>query len=212
MASPRHLLSLVIALTTIPAGARTYCCTDEHGRRVCGDILPEQCQKRSYNEYNSQGVLSKQYPGPLTPEQRAQLDAELARKKVADHDAAEQTRRDRALLASYSSVADIDAKRTRTITTAQANLHNAEERLSNAQERQQRLQRAAERYGSKPMPEVLRTNLRISEAELSSAQTAVADHKKEIVESQKQFDEDRRRYLELTHKPQEDTPATPAVR
>jgi hypothetical protein len=211
MASPRHLLPLVIALTAIPAGARTYCCTDEHGRRVCGDILPEQCQKRAYNEYNSQGVLAKQYPGPLTPEQRAQLEAEQARKKVAEHDAAEQARRDRALLASYSSVADIDAKRTRTITTAQANLHNAEDRLNNAQERQQRLARSAERYRDKPMPEVLRTNIRIAEAELAAAQTALTDRKKDIVESQKQFDEDRRRYLELTKK-HEEPPATPVVR
>ncbi len=211
MALPRYLLPLVIALAAVPAGARTYCCNDEHGRRVCGDILPEQCQKRSYNEYNSQGVLSKQYPGPLTPEQRAQLEAENARKKAAEHDAAEQARRDRALLASYSSVADINAKRTRTITTAQANLHNAEERLSTAQERQQRLARAAERYGDKPMPEVLRTNIRIAEAELKAAQAALTERKKDIVESQKQFDEDRRRYIELTTK-HEEPPATPVVR
>lgn len=211
MASPKHLLPLLVTLVAIPAGARTYCCNDEHGRRVCGDILPEQCQKRSYNEYNSQGVLSKQYPGPLTPEQRAQLEAEKARKVAAEHDAAEQARRDRALLASYSSVADIDAKRTRTITTAQGNLHNAEERLSNAQERQQRLARAAERYGDKPMPEVLKTNIRIAEAELAAAKTALADRQKDIVESQKQFDEDRLRYIELTKKSHE-PPTTPVVR
>lgn len=215
MALPRHLLPLLIALTALPVGARTYCCDDDRGRRVCGDILPAQCQMRAYNEYNSQGVLAKHYPGPLTPEQRAQLEAEKARRIAAEHQAAEQERRDRALLASYSSVGDIDTKRARTLLSEQANVRNAEERVSNAKERQERLQRSAERYRDTPMPEVLRTNIRVNEAELVAAKASLAEHQREILATEKQFDEDRRRYLELTHRSrgQSTAPAipTPAI-
>lgn len=200
MASSKHLLPLIITLAAIPAGARTYCCNDDHGRRVCGDILPAQCQMRAYNEYNSQGVLSKQYPGPLTPEQRAQLEAEKARKIAAEHEAAEQERRDHALLASYSSVADIDAKRTRTLFSERSNLRNTEERVKNAEERLKRLKGNAERYRDKPMPDVLKTNLRISEAELLAAKAALVERQRDIVETEKQFEEDRRRYVELVAK------------
>ena len=211
MASHKLLLSLLLCFLALPAGAKTYCCSDEHGRRICGDILPEQCQSRAYSEFNSQGVLSRQYPGPLTPEQRARLKAEKEQKEMAEHKAAEQARRDHALLASYSSVADIDDKRNRTMVHEQANLRNAEERLGNAEARRQRLQKSAERYADKPMPEVLQTNLRISQTELTAARAAVEEAKRNLADADKRFTEDRKRFIELTAKhPAGDAVAPPA--
>lgn len=192
------LASLVVVAG--PAAARTYCCTDSHGQLICGDILPPQCMTRSYRELNSQGVIAKEFPGPLTPEQRAELKAEQERRKAAEREASEQAKRDHALLASYTSVADIDEKRKRTLLTERANLRNAEERLANAQERQQRFAKAAERYKDKPMPEVLQNNIRISETELQAAQRSVAEHKEQLQTAEKQFEDDRRRFMELTAK------------
>lgn len=206
-------LLLALALSALPASARTFCCTDEHGRRVCGDILPAQCQTRAYNEFNAQGVVKKKYEAPLTPEQRAQRDAELARKKAEEHAAAEQARLDRAMLASYTSVADIDAKRARTVAGAQADIKTAQERLEAAQARREKLLKSAERYGGdKPMPETLKANLRDSEAELVARQATLAEKKKELVLIEERFDHDRHRFLELTgkHPGAEAAPAAPA--
>jgi hypothetical protein len=202
MVSLRALLPIAIALTAIPASARIYCCTDGNGRRVCGDILPVQCQTRAYNEFNAQGVVKQKYEAPLTPEQRVQRDAELAQKKAAEHAAAEQARRDRAMLTSYNSVADIDAKRSRTIFAAQADISAAGERLEAAQVRLEKLRKSVERYDTekKPVPESLRSNLRDSEIDLAVRQKALEAKKQELITIQEHFDHDRQRFLELTAK------------
>lgn len=213
MGSLRAFLPLVLALAAFPAAARIYCCTDGSGRRVCGDILPVQCQTRAYNEFNAQGVVKKKYEAPLTPEQRVQRDADLAKKKAAEHAAAEQTRRDKAMLASYNSVADIDAKRARTVSGAQADIKTAEERLEAAQVRVEKLRKSTDRYASenKPVPESLRANLRDSEADLTLRQQALESQKKELVTIQQHFDHDRQRFLELTAKDHGTPPAPPAA-
>ncbi|MBU1236431.1 MAG: hypothetical protein KJ634_10515 [Gammaproteobacteria bacterium] len=213
MASYRYLLPLALVLVTVSAEARIYCCNDDHGRRVCGDILPAECQKRAYDELNSQGVLKQKHTAPLTAEQRAQRDAELARKKLAEHEAAEQALRDHALLASYTSVADIDAKRERTLVGAHAEIKNAEERLDTARARYDMLSNSAARYNNsgKPIPDALKDNLRDSEANLVARQAALKEKQEELAAIKAHFDHDRHRFLELTGKLRaETTPAAPA--
>lgn len=217
MASLKALLPLALALSAIPASARIYCCTDGNGRRVCGDILPAQCQTRAYNEFNTQGVVKKKYDAPLTPEQRVQRDADLAKKKAADNAAAEQARRDKAMLASYNSAADIDAKRARTVAGAQADIKTAEERLEAVQQRLEKLRKGAERYAAdgKPAPDAIKANLRDSEADLAVRQKVLEAKQQELVTIQEHFDHDRKRFLELTGKHNGTTqpappPATPA--
>jgi hypothetical protein len=212
MASYRYLLPLALALAATTGQARIYCCNDDHGRRVCGDILPAQCQKRAYDELNSQGVLKQTHSAPLTAEQRAQRDAELARKKLAEREAAEQAQRDRALLSSYTSVTDIDAKRERTLVGAHADIKNAEERLDAAQTRYERLLNSAARYSNngKPMPETLKNNLSDSKDDLAARQAALKEKQEELAAIKAHFDHDRRRFLELTGKLRAETaPASP---
>lgn len=209
MASPRIALTLVLALAAAPAAARIYCCTDSNGRRVCGDILPTQCQTRAYNEMNAQGVVKKRVDAPLTPEQRAQRDAEEARRKAEQKAAAEQFRRDQAMLASYTSVADIDAKRTRTVSAAQADIKALQERLESAQARLDKLRKSANRFteGNKPIPDGLAANLKESEADVVARRLTIEDKQRELERTQRHFDEDRERFIELTAKKREAPPA-----
>lgn len=212
MGSLKHLLTLALAISALPASARIYCCTDDNGRRVCGDILPAQCQVRAYNELNPMGVVKKKYDAPLSPEQRAQRDAELARKRAEEKAAAEQARRDKAMMASYTSVEDIDAKRVRTVASAKAEIKAAEERIEAAQVRLDKLRKNAERYESqkKPIPETLKANLRDSEADLVTRNLTLDEKKKELVTIEEHFDHDRRRFIELTSKHPETGAAAPA--
>jgi hypothetical protein len=193
---PLFAIAVMIAATSVQA--KTYCCTDDHGRRVCGDILPEQCQKRSYSELNAQGVLRKQYEAPLSPEQRAQRDAETARKKAEEKQAAEDMRRDRVLVASYSTIADLDAKRARVLIGANANLKAAKERLEAAEAQRQKLTERAAAIRDRPVPPILKAKIGDNEAELVASQAELAAKKKELIDIQASFDEDRRRYLRLT--------------
>lgn len=202
MGSSRAFLALSLALFAVPAAARIYCCNDDRGRRICGDILPAQCQTRAYNEFNTQGVLKKTYEAPLTPEQRVQREAELARKKAEEHEAAELARRDKAMMASYSSVADVDAKHNRTVAAARAEIKAAEEGLEGAYARQSKLQKSTERYNSekKPIPDALKANLRDSQTDIQARQTSLEAKRKELVKIENDYERDRRRYIELSGK------------
>ncbi len=197
----RHRHSLLLAALagfTLPVCAVTFCCNDDSGRRLCGDILPAQCAKRVHQEYNSLGVMIRQHDAPLTAEQRAQQRAELLRKKEAERLAAEEDRRNRALLASYPSVADIDAKRERNIEEAGKGLHELQLRMAAAQQRKEELAREAEFFQKRPMPADLKTGIRDNTAELAGLQADVAIKKKEIAEIQARFDEEKKRYLSLS--------------
>ena len=80
-------LGLAIALTPaallLPAPAQAqaviYCCNDAEGRKQCGDFLPKACQKRAYEERDGKGYIIKKVDAPLTAEQQAKRDAELAK-------------------------------------------------------------------------------------------------------------------------------------
>jgi hypothetical protein len=210
MVSSKALLACAFLAAALSANARTYCCKDDGGHRVCGDVLPAQCLSRAYQEFNSQGVLSKEYEGPLTPEQRAQRQAETARKKAEQRKVADQDRRDRALLASYTSVKDIEAKRDRMVADLRAGLRLSEERYGDALARLRQLQEQAEKSRQKPIPESARIRIQRSEAEVATQQSAVESKKQDITEIQERFEQEKQRYLALTQKQQEDQAVKPA--
>jgi hypothetical protein len=205
-----HLLILLVSVgAAYPAAAKTFCCNDDSGHRLCGDILPAQCAKRAYQEYNSMGVIYRLHEAPLTAEQRAQRELELARKKAAQREADEEDRRDRALQASYPSVRDLDAKRERTLLEANNSLAVAQKSLDAALARKGELVREAEFYTKRPMPGELKANIRDNAAELNNLQATVDDKKKEIAAIQTRFDDEKKRYLNLGNKLPQPSAATP---
>jgi hypothetical protein len=196
----RTLLAVAILVLSLPAMAKSYCCKDQSGHLVCGDILPAQCLSRGYQEYNAQGVVSKEVEAPLTPEQRAQKQAEEARQKEERRKAADQERQDRALLASYTTVKDIETKRDRTLADLQGNLHRAQDRYNDSLAELQRLQQRAQALGKKPISEGLKLNLSRADTEVSINRAAVEANKQEIAAAQERFEQQRQRFLALTRK------------
>jgi hypothetical protein len=198
MAWPSALLAMIAAGLALPSFARTYCCNDDAGRRVCGDQVPSQCLKRGYQEYNAQGVIYKQHDAPLTAEQRAQRDAEIASKKELERLAADQARRDRALLASYSSAKDIDLKRDRALAEAKAGLTQVQARIEAALVRKRKLDAEAEFFQKKPMPESLKAHIRDNQSELAAHRAALDDKEKDFAALRLRFEEEKQRYLRLS--------------
>jgi hypothetical protein len=209
MVLPKLLLPALICAAAMPTQATSYCCNDESGRKVCGDILPAQCFNRPYQEFGAQGNLKKQYEGLLTPEQRAQRQAEAARKKEQERRLADEDRRDRALLASYTNVRDIEFKRDRMVADLLAGVHLSEERLAEAVARQQKLAGQLQAMGDKPVPESLRFQQRKSDGEVAAQKAAIESKKQDIADVQKRFEEDKQRYLMLTQKRSEEAATHP---
>lgn len=210
------LLFAATALLALDAAAQTriFCCDDARGRKVCGDFLPAACQGRAYEERDTRGFVSRKVEAPLTAEQQARRDAEMARKDEEKKKADEERRRTLALLSTYSSEKDIDHARDRSLAEIEKNMKESEKRLGEANKKKQKLDADREFYKGKPLPEQVKAQVRDNDKEIAAQKAAVAARAKEMDEVRARFAEEKRRYLELTgKKPSEavaPAPATPA--
>jgi hypothetical protein len=193
------LLTFAALVPDAHAARRTYCCDDKTGRRICGDTLPEQCEGRAYRLTDEKGVV-KHVEAPLTAEQKAQRDADAARKKEEEKQAAEQRRKDMALLNSYTNEKDIDAIRDRAIAEVEKIIKQAQDKIDVAQKRKLTLDKEAEFYLKKPMPDALKSQIRENEAELQGQKKIIDDKRQEIETLKLKFEDEKRRYRELTDK------------
>jgi hypothetical protein len=192
------------------AQVRIYCCDDTNGRKVCGDFLPDACQGRAHEERDNRGFVVKQVEAPLTEEQQARREAELARKEDAKKKAAEERRRSLALLSTYSNEKDINSARDRALAEVEKNMKQSQARLDEANKKKLKLDSEKEFYKGKAMPDSLKAQVRENEKEITAQKSAVSAKGKEMEDIRSRFGEERKRYLELTGKKVDVAPAADA--
>jgi len=208
------LLFASSAMLALGAAAQTriYCCDDAKGRKVCGDFLPPECQGRAYEERDNRGFVSKTVDAPLTAEQQARRDAELAKKEEQKKKAAEERRRTLALLSTYSSEKDINSARDRSLAELSKSMKQSQQRLEDANKKKKKLEADKEFYKGKAVPEQVKAAIRDNEKEIQAQQAAVDVKLKEMEDVRARFAEEKKRYLELTgKKPLEVVPAPAAA-
>lgn len=202
MVSAKHsfvAVALVLGLgLALPAAARITCC-EVDGKRTCGDPAPPQCVTRAKTVF-SQGGVAKEVEAPLTAEQIAARDAEAARKKEEEKKAAEQARKDRALLDSYTNEKEIDAARDRSIADIEKNAEQAQNRLESAQAKQKKLDQEKEFYQKRPMPAQLKRQIEENEREIATQQQALTQKDADIAATRERYASDKQRYLQLSGK------------
>ena len=209
----RLISALLLACTTLlPLGAaaqtRIFCCDDAAGRKVCGDFLPAACQGRAYEERDNRGFVSKTVEAPLTAEQQARRDAEVARKEADARKAAEERRRTLALLSTYSSDKNIDSVRDRNLAEIDKSIVEAQRRLEEARKKKQKLDSDKEFYKGKPLPDSVKSQVLENDKEIQAHLTTIAEKTKEKEDVRLRLADEKKRYLELTgKKPGETAPA-----
>ena len=198
----RHALFLALWVA-LPVGAQTpsrgsvFCCVD-NGHQVCGDVLPMQCFGKSYREMSPQGTVRRIVEAPLTPEQLARRDAEERARRTELARQRAELRRNQSLLETYSSVADIEARRDRAVEGVDQDLKRAEARHTQLQKKRESLSREAEFYQKRPMPIPLAAALRESDSELAAQASVIEAKKREIDAIRSRYEQDRLRYIKLT--------------
>lgn len=197
--SPSLLMFALMVSVTLPAHAgKTYCCNDDRGRRLCSDIVPSECYGRAYNEVGPNGSILKRVEAPLTTQEKEQRAAEVARKKEQELAAKEEKRRNAALLNAYASEKDIDFMLQRALADLAAGTKEVQAKYDEAVKRKQKLDSELEFYKKKPVPQSLKDQIKSSEAEIKTQQIALEARKTEEDKVKLKFEEDRKRYLELT--------------
>ena len=194
------ILATIVALAAAPASAqqRLYKCKDGKGKTYYTQTPPAECLGKEMDELSKQGTVVKKREAALTPEQIATREAEEKRKKEEEERAKEEKRKNQALLNTYSSEKDIEDGRQRALRQAAEATKEIEKRIEEAQKRAQKLAAEKEFYVKKPMPKKLQDDMKNNEIDLKGQQDAMAAKKKELGDINAKYDEDKRRYLELT--------------
>ena len=203
MASATPLKRLLPALLSFLAGplgaaANLYCCVDEGGKQICADRLPQACASRAYRVLGESGRTVRVVEAPPTAEQRAQRAAEETQKKEKEVAQAEQRRQDQALLNTYGSEREIDAMRARAIEEVQRSIRGAEAKISETQARRKHFEDESEFYKKKTLPPEIDKGLRDTDAEIKAQRQFIAGKQGEIETINAKYDDDKRRYQELS--------------
>jgi hypothetical protein len=116
--------------------AATYRWVDEQGKVHYGDVIPPQESGLGNVELDKQGRVKKEIPRTrLSPEERRRLEADRLRAEDAKRQADIQRRRDRALLTTYVSEAEIDLTRDRALDQEISNVKGLKARMKSASEK-----------------------------------------------------------------------------
>ena len=181
-------------------GGKFYCCTDQAGKYVCGDILPQACYARAYRELGADGRTVREIDAPLTSEQRTRRAAEEEERRVEAARQKEQQRKDQALLDTYVSLEDIEAMRKRTLDDVRQSIRNAETRIVEIKALRKKFENEAEFYKKKAMPAEIQKGLADTEFEIKAQESIIESKKKDMVTIQAKYDDDRKRFLDLQHR------------
>jgi len=178
--------ALVIAFAALPmaAQAQSYRCVGKDGKKYYGQSVPPQCAGLPIEQLNAQGLVVKHIDAQATAAERAQKQAEAADRKKREAVSKEEGRRDRALLATYTSEKEIADARARALAGNQQQVADSEARIAALRKR-----RAApgEKAGS-------------IDVELKAQQGLLAAKQKEADAINARYEDDRKRYVELTRK------------
>jgi hypothetical protein len=197
---------LIVALLAcaLLAGApvhaqRLYKYTDPvTGKTVYTDKLPTEAAGKANEQFNRYGTMVKREPAAPTAEELAAREVDRKRKLEEEMAAKEAKRRNQALLNTYASEKDIDDARARALQSNDEAIKDAERKVADAQKRQKQLATEAEFYQKRPMPGQLKLDIQNNQVELKAHGDLLDAKRKETAAINAKYDEDKRRYLELS--------------
>jgi len=144
--APSLALALLVAATPVAlaatrsaSGESVYRCRDARGQSHFGQAIPEKCLDQDVEVLDGSGRVVRVIPGRRSLEQVAQQKAAEEAAKVA-------AQRDRTLLATYISVADIERLRDQRLELLEQQNRVTRQYIANLRERETRLITDVQRF------------------------------------------------------------------
>lgn len=200
------LMALVLAIGSGQAqaqpsgGGKIVCWKDKAGKVVgCGDKVPPEFQDNATKELNKRGVTVNQSAPALTAEQKRAQEAERDRLAAEELKVAEQRRKDRALLDTFTTEKEIDLKRSRDIQLIESNIEAQQTNLKNANDRQLDARTRIDQLKkeNKPVPAPLQEDFDSAQASRTKIQAQILQKRKDISDLNRLYDEMKKRFAEL---------------
>jgi len=216
LASARLLCSLALAALCVPAlcwaqqsgaGGKLYRWVDANGAVHYSDSIPPEQASRDRTLLNKEGVKVGFEQGEITAEERAEMERSKAVLEEAQRAKAEVQRRDRMLLETYLTVADIEDLRDRRLELLESQIKVTEAYLGNLRKKLETLQTEAGRF--KPyatdekapnIPEGLATEMAHTKSSIGSYEQTLARTRSDQETLRASFDKDIARFKQLKNK------------
>jgi hypothetical protein len=191
------LACLIAAALALPAQAqqekaRMYKCVDSAGKVYYSDKMNPDCGQSS--ELNRQGVVmpKKQVAKPGQPSKAEPAAATPKNSK-------EQERRDRALMATYTTEEEIDAARDRSLAIPAQGTKSVESKLDKVNRQLTELKKQADALATqkKPLPPHLLEDVNAGQKEISALEADLAQRKAQSDAIRAKYEADKQRFREL---------------
>ena len=195
----RTILVFAIAALPLAAEAQSYRCVGKDGKKYYGQSVPPACLGMPVEQLNAQGMVVKRYDAAASAAEREKKQAEEAERKKREAITKEEGRKSRALLATYTSEHDIENARGRALKENQVAVADIESKIAGIKKRQATLGKELDFYQGKNKPPVkLEQDIKNAQFDLTTQEGLLATKKKEVESINAKYDDDKRRYLELT--------------
>jgi hypothetical protein len=191
-------LAAWLALGTLSAtAAGVYKWTDDQGIVHYSDQMPADAVNKGGTVFDKQGRQIKKIDATLTPAQVKAKEAEDERLRLLAKAQEDKSRRDLALMQSYTSEEEIDFARSRALLAVESQLKSAETYIADLTKRQQELRKDKLAYGTKPVPATLDTELTGLDEELARQDKVLAQRRSEITAINAKYESDKLRWREI---------------
>ncbi|XZG70450.1 DUF4124 domain-containing protein [Chitinibacteraceae bacterium HSL-7] len=186
------LIAVLWLAVAAPVQAALYRWVDENGNVQFSDKPPRTDPKGGVTELNKSGTVRK------SPQQAETEEARKAR-ETAERDAADQRRRDKALLQSFSTPEDVDRLRDRQIEALNGQIQTSQARRNHTVERLDRLKQRETRLKDKKraVPAELQAEMAAATKEMTDIDKDIQSKRDEIETTRQRAAADKARLIEL---------------
>ncbi len=183
-------------------GQVTYRCTGKDGKKYRSDTIPQQCIGEPIELLNSQGFVVKRIDPVGEEKERLAKEANAAKKRELEAANKDAERRNRALLATYTSEKDIESARARALADNQNAASVFEQKIAEIKQKRARYEKELALYQEKKdkgssAPDVVKENINNADMDLQAQEGLLAQKRKEVEGINAKYDDDKKRFREL---------------
>ena len=177
----------------------SYRCTGSDGKKYYGSTIPRPCIGQPVEQLNAQGMVIKRIDAAASAADREKKAAEEEERKKREAISKEEGRRNRALLATYTSEKEIDSARARALKDNEAAVKDIEKRIGGLKTKLAEQKKELQFYeGKNKPPAKLSQDIQSTEYDIKAQEHLLAAKQKEVEQINARFDDDKKRYQELT--------------
>jgi hypothetical protein len=177
----------------------TYRCTGKDKKKYYGQTVPPACVGQPLELINKQGLVVKRIDPEGEEKERLAKEAQAEKKRELEAAQKDALRRNRALLATYTSEKEIEDARARDLSDHRKQVREVENKIAEIKRRRAGFEKELALYkeaGKGEPPQRLREEITNANIDLKAQQDLLEVKKKDALAINARYDEDRKRYKE----------------